>query len=186
MVRFDMPRSKTNDVRGKKDIRIKTTKAEKKGFTVALAATATGEKLPVVIFFKEKGGSLGVRVRRALDIPDNVRVRATTNGWQTAVEYQWWLRSILKRKDHCRLLVVNQYRPHQNSESFEIAKADCNAEFVLIPGGCTSLAQPMDKCVNRSFKEAVRQSWEEWMRMPRALTQKGNLKLGVGSKLTSW
>ena len=33
MVRFDMPRSKTNDVRGKKDIIIKTTKAEKKGFT---------------------------------------------------------------------------------------------------------------------------------------------------------
>ena len=58
MVRFDMPRSKTNNVRGKKDIRIKTTKDEKKGFTVALAATATGEKLPAVIFFKEKGGSL--------------------------------------------------------------------------------------------------------------------------------
>ena len=110
MVRFDMPRSKTNNVR-RKDIRIKTTMAKKKGFTVALAATATGEKLPAVIFFKEKGGSLGVRVRRALDIPDNVRVRATTNGWQTAVEYQWWLRSILKRKDHCRLLVVDQYRP---------------------------------------------------------------------------
>ena len=125
MVRFDMPRSKTNDVRGKKDIRIKTTKAEKKGFTVALAATATGEKLPAVIFFKERGGSLGVRVWRALDIPDNVRVRATTNGWQTAVEYQWWLRSILERKDHRRLLVVDQYRPHQNSENIEIAKLQC-------------------------------------------------------------
>ena len=41
MVHFDMPRSKTNNVRGK-DIRIKTTKAKKKEFTVALAATATG------------------------------------------------------------------------------------------------------------------------------------------------
>ena len=186
MVRFDMPRSKTNDVRGKKDIRIKTTKAEKKGFTVALAATATGEKLPAVIFFKEKGGSLGVRVRRAFDIPDNVRVRAKTNGWQTAVEYQWWLRSILKRKDHRRLLVVDQYRPHQNSENIEIAKADCNAEVVLIPGGCTSLAQPMDKCVNRPFKEAVRQSWEEWMRIPRALTQKGNLMQPTRQDVISW
>ena len=103
-----------------------------------------------------------MRVRRALDIPDNVRVRATTNGWQTAIEYQWWLQSILKRRDHHRLLVVDQYRPHQNSE---IAKADCNAEFVLIPGGYTSLAQPMDKRVNRPFKEAVQQSWEEWLRI---------------------
>ena len=33
MVCFDMPRSKTNDVRGKKDIGIKPTKAEKKGFS---------------------------------------------------------------------------------------------------------------------------------------------------------
>ena len=63
MVRFDMPRGKTNNVRGQKDIRIKTTKAEKKGFTVALATTAAGEKLPAVIFFKEKGGVLGSRVR---------------------------------------------------------------------------------------------------------------------------
>ena len=77
-----------------------------------------------------------MRVRRALDILDNVRVRTTTNGWQTAVKYQWWLQSILKKKDHRRLLVVDQYRPHQNIENIEIAKADCNAEVVLIPGGC--------------------------------------------------
>ena len=59
MVRFDMPRSKTNDVRGKKDIRIKTTKAVKKGFTVALAATATGEKLPGSHFLQREGWQSG-------------------------------------------------------------------------------------------------------------------------------
>ena len=56
MVCFDMPRSNTNDVIGK-DIRINTTKAEKKGFAIDLAASATREKLPAVIYFKE---SLGV------------------------------------------------------------------------------------------------------------------------------
>ena len=78
---------------------------------------------------------------------------------------------------------MDQYRPHHNSE---IAKADCNAEVVLIPGGCTSLTQPMDKYVNRPFKEAVRQSWEEWMRMLRALTQKGNLKQPMWQDVISW
>ena len=53
MVCFDMPRSNTNDVIGK-DIRIKT---EKKGVAIDLAASATREKLPAVIYFKE---SLGV------------------------------------------------------------------------------------------------------------------------------
>ena len=38
MCRFDMPRARTNDSRGKKTIWVKTTRAEKKGFTVALAA----------------------------------------------------------------------------------------------------------------------------------------------------
>ena len=60
MCRFvDMPPSRTNNKRGERTIRIKTTRAEKKGFTVALAATASGKKLPAVIVFKERGGSLG-------------------------------------------------------------------------------------------------------------------------------
>ena len=82
--------------------------------------------------------------------------------------------------------MVDQYRPHQNSENFEIAKDDCNAEVILIPGGCIAIAQPMDKCVNKPFKEAIRQSWEEWMRMPRALTQKGNLKQPTRQDVISW
>ena len=64
MCRFDMPPSRTNNKRGERTIRIKTTRAEKKGFTVALAATASGKKLSAVIVFKERGGSLGVRVRK--------------------------------------------------------------------------------------------------------------------------
>ena len=113
-------------------------------------------------------------------------MRATTNGWQTKEEYQWWLRSIYGKEDHCRLLVVDQYRPHQNSDNIELAKSDCNAEVVLIPGGCTSLAQPMDRCVNKPFKEAIRQSWEEWMRMPRALTKQGNLKQPTRQDVIGW
>ena len=48
----------------------------------------TGEKLPAVIIFKERGGVLGVRVKKNLRVPENVRVRASTNGWMTAPEYR--------------------------------------------------------------------------------------------------
>ena len=61
MCHFDMPPSHTNK-KGEKSICIATTHAEKKGFTVALAATALGTTLPAVIIFKERGGSLGVRI----------------------------------------------------------------------------------------------------------------------------
>ena len=53
MCRFDMPFSHTNNKKGEKTVHIKTTRAEKKGFTVALAATASGVKLPAVIVFKK-------------------------------------------------------------------------------------------------------------------------------------
>ena len=85
MCRFDMPPNRTNNKKGAKTIHTKTAQAEK-GFTVALAATAGGEKLPAVIIFKEHGGSLGERVRRSLRIPANIRVRTTNNGWMTAGE----------------------------------------------------------------------------------------------------
>ena len=99
MCRFDMPLNHTNNKKGAKTIRIKTTQAEKKGFTIALAAMAGGEKLPAVIIFKERGGSLGERVRRSLQIPANVRVRATTNGWMTAGEYYHWLQHVIGREE---------------------------------------------------------------------------------------
>lgn len=75
MCRFDMPPKRTNHIRGAHTVRIKTTRAEKKGFTVALAADAAGNKLPAMIIFKERGGRLGDRVKKQLRIPSNVVVR---------------------------------------------------------------------------------------------------------------
>lgn len=96
MCRFDMAPSQSNSKRGERTIRIENTRAEKKGFTVALAATASGEKLPAVIVFKERGGKLGTRVKSKLKIPENVRVRASSNGQMTAPEYHHWLTNVFK------------------------------------------------------------------------------------------
>ncbi len=52
MVHFDVPSKRTNN-KGPKDVHINTTKVEKKGFTVALAASASGEKLHAAMFSKE-------------------------------------------------------------------------------------------------------------------------------------
>ena len=174
MCRFDMPLSRTNSKKGEKTVRIKTTRAEKKGFTVALAAAADGKKLPAVIIFKEKGGALGVKSK--LKVPANVRVRASTNGWMTAPEYHHWLITVFRKTDERRLLIVDSYRSHTTKESIDMVKSECNAEVVIIPGGCTSVAQPMDKYINRPFKQLVRDHWQEWMRQDRPKTPSGNLK----------
>ena len=83
MVRFDMPPTRTNEIKGSKRVRIKITKAEKRGFTVALCAAADGSKLPAFLIFKERTGEIPRRVRQHLQIPVNVRVTATRSGWMT-------------------------------------------------------------------------------------------------------
>ena len=67
MCRFDMSGNRTNSVRGGRTIRIKTIPVQsRKWFTVALAASASGEKLPAFIIFKERNGILGARVLKKL------------------------------------------------------------------------------------------------------------------------
>ena len=186
MCRFDMAPARTNNVRGEKTIRIKTTRTEKKGFTVALAAAADGATLPAIIIFKERGGVLGERVRRSLRVPSNVRLRSSTNGWMTATEYQNWLLHVYGKQRERRFLVVDCYKPHKAEESIKMAKERCNANVVIVPGGCTSIIQPMDKCINKPFKESMRQSWQEWMRQDRAKTKQGNLKQPTRQDAINW
>ena len=35
---------------------------------------------------------------------------------------------------------------------------------------CTSIAQPMDKCINCPFKQRVQEHWQEWMRQDQPKT----------------
>lgn len=49
------------------------------------------------------------------------------------------------------------------SHSVDTAKKVNNMECVLIPGGCTSLVQPLDVSLNKPFKSSMRSQWKEWM-----------------------
>ena len=51
--------NRTNHSKGSKSVRITSTKATKKGFTVVLCTNAAGEKLAALIILKANGGKLG-------------------------------------------------------------------------------------------------------------------------------
>jgi hypothetical protein len=40
---------------------------------------------------------------------------------------------------------------------------ELGVEVQHIPGGCTSLCQPVDVGFNKPFKDRVRQAWHNWM-----------------------
>ena len=162
MCQFDMVPNRTNDLTGSKTIRIVSTKAKKKGFTVALCANGAGEKLPVLMIFKEKGGKLGPRVSKTLTLPPNVAVTASQNGWMTGNLYHWWLNNVYgSNMAPRRLFLVDNYKAHLTEESKTIVE-NCNSELLFIPAGCTSLVQPMDVSVNRPFKQRMRDLWVQW------------------------
>jgi hypothetical protein len=53
-VSFDMPSTRTVNVKGVKEVRLKTTGNEKSNLTVILSVTSNGAKLPPMVIFKRK------------------------------------------------------------------------------------------------------------------------------------
>ena len=60
------------------------------------------------------------------------------------------------------LLLLDSYRCHMMKSTVNAIK-DLGVEVKHIPGGCTSLCQPVDVGMNKSFKTRMRKLWEEWM-----------------------
>lgn len=69
MVRMDNPATRTNNVAGESSIRIANTGCARRGFTVALAARASGSKLPAFVVLKEPTGRIPPRSYMGLRIP---------------------------------------------------------------------------------------------------------------------
>ena len=60
------------------------------------------------------------------------------------------------------LLFLDSYWCHMMN-SVVNAIQDLGVEVEHIPGGCTSLCQPVDIGVNKPFKAFLRKAWEKWM-----------------------
>ena len=118
MVRFDMPHKRTNNVIGQSHIRIANSGASKRGFTVALCASAAGEKLSAAVIFKERSGYVPPQALSMMTIPDNVIVRATPKGWMSASEVRYWMENVWASsfQGH-RIIFLDQYRPHHTQDT---------------------------------------------------------------------
>ncbi|EEC11305.1 transposase, putative [Ixodes scapularis] len=66
---MDNPATRTNNAAGENSIRIANTSCARRGFTVALAARASGAKLPAFVVLKEPTGRIPARAFMALRIP---------------------------------------------------------------------------------------------------------------------
>ena len=136
-MQLDFPPLYTAATRGERIINVRSSLGNPKlGCTVALTIGSNGEKMPAHVVFREPG--FVRQIRDLENIPDNVRVTSSRSGWENRDTLQHWL------NDFCTPIV------------------EAGVLIDNIPAGCTSLSQPLDLTIMRSFKTHMRRHWKEW------------------------
>lgn len=172
-VQFDMLGSTTVDFKGAKTITVKSTGHEKSRFTVVLSCLANGVKLTPMVIFKRK-------TLPKLKFPPGILVHVQENGWIDEDGVRLWLNKIWDKRpgnfNNRSLLSWDMFRSHLTDKVKQNLK-DLRTEQAVIPGGLTSVLQPLDVCLNRPFKQYLRELWNEWMvKGKKSYTNSGNMR----------
>jgi len=84
------------------------------------------------------------------------------------------------------MLVLDAFKGHL-TDSMKNQLCKMKTELVVIPGGMTSVLQPMDISINKPFKDRLRQQYLTWIADPaRELTETGKIKCAAPSEVTRW
>lgn len=157
---FDIVTNSTVAEKGVKSVPLLSTGHEKDRFTVMLTCLGDGTKLPPYVVFKRK------TLPKNLNFPKEVVVRCQAKGWMDEALVQDWLRTVWSKvggiSRQKSMLVWDSFRAHL-SKPIRCTLRSLNTEPVVIPGGMTSMLQPLDVSINKPFKDRMRAKWQEWM-----------------------
>ena len=171
---FDMMGNRTVDVKGTKTVHVRNTGHVKTRFTVALSCMADGTKLKPMVIFKRK-------TKPKINFPSGVFVHFHEKGWMDENGIKLWIENIWNRrpggiKKQQSLLVWDMFRSHITKNSKDRLSRH-NTEIAVIPGGLTSLLQPLDVSLNKPFKDYVREEWNNWMQNEeKSFTKGGSMR----------
>jgi len=90
---------------------------------------------------------------------------------------KFWLNNVWNKRPGAllrqrSLLIWDTFRAHLTDAMKEEAKR-LRIDLAVIPGGLTSILQPLDVCLNKLFKDRMRQKWDDWMASGEAKKTKG-------------
>uniref|UniRef100_A0A5S6QHM3 DDE-1 domain-containing protein n=1 Tax=Trichuris muris TaxID=70415 RepID=A0A5S6QHM3_TRIMR len=156
---FDMLCNKTVDTKGVKSVVVRSTGHEKTRFTVVLSCLADGTKLKPMVIFKRKRKPKNT-------FPPGVFVHYHENGWMDENGVKLWIDKIWKKRpggaNRPSLLVWDAFGSHI-TEATTSHLNRCDTKAAVIPGGLTSIFQPLDVSLHKPLKDHVRQEWNKWM-----------------------
>ena len=158
-VYMDMIPGKTIDKKGKKSIKVRTTKSEKRRVTAVLSCTATGDMLPPMIIFK------GTTARSIRGVTSNNAITSyQKKAWVDEGQMLKWIKEVWIKytKKAPSLLFLDSFSAH-TTQAVKDSFKQYNTTIIVIPGGLTSVLQPLDVSINKPVKNHLRHSWEDYM-----------------------
>ena len=85
-----------------------------------------------------------------------------------------------------KMMVYDSFRGHL-VESVKKKFCENGFDLAVIPGGLTSICQPLDVAINKLFKDNLRKEWHLWMANGSAgETAAGNLRRARLSEVCGW
>lgn len=122
--------------------------------------------------------------------PPGIIVWFQDNGWMDAnlmKEYVEYLDNTLSSEDQDpKMMVYDSFKGHLE-ESVKEKFREYGFNLAVIPGGLTSICQPLDVAINKPFKDNIRKEWHLWMANGGAgETAAGNLRRAKISDVCSW
>ena len=137
--------------------------SEKRHLTVVFTCTADGVFLPPMMIFKGKTN----RTIDKLTVRNDFVVATQTKSWMDdalMLRYidEIWMPYIKKTGCLESILCFDTFKAHISASS-EAKLRTKKVHASVISGGCTSILQPLDVCLNKPFNSLLRHSWQNYM-----------------------
>ncbi len=134
---------------------------------MAVTIAADGMLLPSMVVFR---GQPKGRIARSefSSYPTTNMYRCQANAWMDEAVMVAWVDEVLTPyvatapDDVVPLLILDSYQCHMMASVVQMIQ-ELGVEVKHIPGGCTSLCQPINIGFNKPFKDCVRRTWQSWM-----------------------
>jgi len=184
-----MSQKKTYHPKGSKMVECKGSVGSRIHCTVVLGILSNGFKLPIYAIAKTKS-----KVEVPKELENFLIIRSNSKGWSSGELFEDYLQRLvlnLVLPPNTQLIVVlDQAKIHMTSAVMNMLRMNPSITHHFIPSGCTFLLQPLDVCVNKPYKDKLREAYSDWFKnigdKPENKTPAGYIKAPSWKTFFEW
>lgn len=184
---FELESPSTITVKGSKQVHMKKASSSHKRFTFTPAVSGDGKIVSLHVLFSK------LKKKPAVNVNCNVDVNST-GMWSQQILQRFIDHVLLpkiRRGHEPVLIILDSYAAHlsfikQHKEKYEME----NVYFAVIPKNLTSILQPLDVALNKSFQDFFEDAYSDYLSKAlisdQGRTKAGNVKIPSYSSVSDW